>query len=140
MDSTSNILKNLSSMGEAAYTRVVQKYADSVRLPNETSAQTFSRVFSAPDAEGRAIRNAWLISKGAVAVDDADDVADAVADDDREDGGPSSLEWLQRLADKLRAQHPEWTREKCFTKVYTDPAYAHLAKRERASSLRKLYR
>jgi hypothetical protein len=141
MDSTSNILKNLRDMGEASFTRVIQKHADSVKLPGETSAMAFNRVFTSPDAQGRAIRNAWLISKGTVAADDGDGVADAVADDDdREDGGPSSLELLQRLADKLRAQHPEWSREKCFTAVYTDPQFAHLAKRERAQSMRKLMR
>jgi hypothetical protein len=46
---TTRILKNLRRMGEVGAYELIQKYADSVRQPSETSAMAFSRVFCAND-------------------------------------------------------------------------------------------
>jgi hypothetical protein len=137
-DMDTNIIKTLRSMTEAEYTACVVKAAKA-QYPQLSEARAFSKLFEDSGPEGIAIRRAWRIVKGD---DVADDDADAAAADDadREDGGPSSLELLQRLADRLRAEHPEWTREKCFTAVYTDPSNIALAKRERLQSMNKLMR
>jgi hypothetical protein len=58
-----DINKTLREVGEHGFSKMIQKYADSVRLPNETQAHAFTRVFTSDDSEGQAIRRAWQIAK-----------------------------------------------------------------------------
>jgi hypothetical protein len=142
----------IRSLGEHGFTRVIQKYADTVRLPNETSAQAFNRVFTSDDAEGQAIRKCWQIAKGTVVADsserqyglgDSIGVESGPLDPDEYDGADEritddanadAMALLERLADKLRQRNPGMSKAQSFTRVYTDPQYAHLAKRERAQN------
>ena len=62
MDSSTRIEKNLRAMGEAAYTKIVTDYAKK-QFPELTREQAFSKVFTAEDAEGQAIRRCWQLAK-----------------------------------------------------------------------------
>jgi hypothetical protein len=142
MSSNERILKNISTMGEAAYAAAVQKYADSVKRPGETSAMAFSRIFCGTDAESIAIRKFWQVAKqgggdGALSASEYDD-ADAELQDDAEDDRDSALRLLEQLADKLRSRNPSLSKAAAFTAIYCDPQYAPLAKRERAASMRRI--
>ena len=71
------------------------------------------------------IRRAWQISKqGPHNDDEAADEAEGVEDD--------ALEELEELAQQERRRCPQLSKQQAFTKVYTDPANAKLAQRERA--------
>jgi hypothetical protein len=143
-------LRKISALGEHHFAGVIQKHADSVRLPGETSAQAFARVFTADTEEGRAIRTLYQVAKqGSVydramdrapltpdeAQDEGEEVVDDALDDERD-----PMELLERLAAALRARDSKLTKQQAFAKVYTDPANAHLVRRERTRSLAKLYR
>jgi hypothetical protein len=135
MESTTRILKNVRSMGEAEYTRIVTNYAKQ-QYPELTRERAFAKVFEAPDGEGRAIRTAWLIAKGGSIASgplDADEAGDegrgVVADalDDEAD----ALAELERLTVEVRRRDPSLTKAQAFAKVYQDPDNARLAQRER---------
>jgi hypothetical protein len=64
MSNTETILKKARALGEHGVTAMIQKYANSVKLPGETSAQAFTRVFLEDSGEGRAMRTIHAISKG----------------------------------------------------------------------------
>jgi hypothetical protein len=134
---TEAILKNARRLGEHGVFALIQKHADSVKRPGETSAQAFTRVFLEDSAEGKALRNLHQIAKG----DDGPlspaqyDDADAEITDDAND---EALALLERLADKLRQRSPGMTKAAAFTAIYTDPQYAPLAKAERTSAMRKI--
>jgi hypothetical protein len=156
MSSTTTILKSARALGEHGVTALIQKHADSVRLPNETSAQAFVRVFTADDATGKALRYVHSVAKGVVTADSPDglgrsegvrsgalsasayDASDAELEDSAEDDRDSALALLEQLADKLRAKRPELSKAAAFSKVYCDPANVALAARERAQSRRRL--
>jgi hypothetical protein len=128
-----NMTKTLREVGEHDFTKMIEKYAKTVH-PTLTREQAFTKVFTEDSDAGRAIRSAYQIAKQGVADDDDDedeDQRDGGGDDSR-NGADDPLELLNRLAASLRREHPEWSREKCFAAVYTDPQYASLAKRERA--------
>jgi hypothetical protein len=129
MDSTTRMLKNVRSMGEHAYTRLVGDYAKRL-YPDLSRERAFTKVFEAPDAEGQAIRHFWQISKqGSNAPlddDEAADEAEGVEDD--------ALEELKELAAEERRRNPKLTKAQAFAKAYTDPANAKLAQRERAQN------
>jgi hypothetical protein len=116
----------LREVGEAGFTKMIQKYADTVRQPGETSAQAFNRVFSEDSPQGVAIRKCWQVSKQG-AEPDVDDERD---DDDDDD----ALDELERIAAEVRRCNPNLTKAQAFTKAYTDPANAKLAQRERRAN------
>jgi hypothetical protein len=134
MSSTATILKTARRLGEAGVFAVIQKYADSVRLPNETSAQAFTRIFLADTAESQALRYLHSVAKG------VDEPSGFTADpDERDDAdGDDAMDELERLAAEERRRDPSLTRAKAFTRVFVDPANASLAKRERMQSMRKI--
>jgi hypothetical protein len=119
--------KNVRAMGEHAYTAIVQKYASGNRLPNETAAQAFTRVFTEDSDEGRAIRKFWQISKQGMPAEPSDD-------DERDGDDSDALEELNRLAEAERRRENGMSKAAAFTKIYCDPANARLAQRERAQN------
>ena len=123
MDSTTRMLKNVRSMGEHEYTRIVGDYAKRL-YPELTRERAFVKVFTSDDAEGRAIRHFWQISKQAPLDDEPVDDADEEDED--------ALAELETLAAEVRRRCPTLTKAQAFTKAYTDPANAKLAARERA--------
>jgi hypothetical protein len=126
MDSSTRILKNVRSMGEAAYTKVVTDYAKR-QFPELTRERAFAKVFGAPDGEGLAIRRAWLISKG---VDLPSDARDEPSDDTDDTGdGFDALAKLEALGAEVRKRNPQLTKAQAFTKAYADNP--ELAARER---------
>jgi hypothetical protein len=156
MTNTSALLKTLRSMTEAEYVGVVTEAARK-QYPELSAPRAFAKVFEDPGPEGKAIRAAWAITKGQSIVgadsaeldyrakprsrgvrggpltEDETDEADSEIMDD-------ALEELDALAEKERRRNPGMTKAAAFAKVYCDPQHAHLAKRERSQSLRKLYR
>jgi hypothetical protein len=122
--------KTLRSVGEHGFSKMVQKYADSVRQPNETQAQAFTRVFSEDSEQGLTIRKFWQVSKGA---DLPSDARDEPSDDERDDGDDDTdaLEELETLAREERRRNAGMSKAVAFAKIYTDPANARLAQRER---------
>jgi hypothetical protein len=141
-------LRKIAALGEHHFAGVVQKHADSVRLPGETSAQAFTRVFMADTEMGQAIRTLYQVAKqgsiydrAPLDPDEAADEAEGVVDDALDDeSSRDPMELLERLAAALRARDSKLTKQQAFAKVYTDPANAGLVKRERTRSLAKLYR
>jgi hypothetical protein len=133
----------LREVGEHGFSAMVQKYADSVRRPNETQAQAFNRVFSADDAEGLAIRKCWRISKGVVPADAAEreygrgrsvGYASGALDDDEaaeeaEGVEDDALEELEELAADERKRNPRLSKAQAFAKAYS--AHPEIAARER---------
>jgi DNA polymerase sigma len=121
--------KNVRSMGEHAYTKIVQKYASSVRLPNETPSMAFSRIFCEDSDEGRAIRKLWLLSKG----DDNphDPLNEPDDEDERDDDDSDALDALNALGEQERRRNPKLTKQQAFAKAYADnPALAAKERRQ----------
>jgi hypothetical protein len=114
-----DMTKPLREVGEAGFTRMIEKYSKTVH-PTLTKEQAFTKVFLADDDEGRAIRHAWQIAKQSIA-------ADEPSDDD-------ALDELETLAAEERRRNPKLSKAQAFAKVYTDPANARLASRERAAN------
>ncbi len=124
MTSTARILKNLRSMGEAEFVKIVTDHARTVH-PTLTKEQAFTKVFTAADSEGQAIRRCWLIAKG-------QDIASGPLDEPiTDDDDADALDELNELAEQERRRNPGMSKAVAFTKVYTDPANAALAQRER---------
>jgi hypothetical protein len=121
-----NMNKTLRAVGEAGFTRMIEKYAKTVH-PTLTKEQAFCKVFLADDAEGAAIRRAWLVSKQGIPAGALDEPTD---DDDDE----NALDELNELAAEERRRNPKLTKAQAFAKAYTDPANAKLAQRERAQN------
>jgi hypothetical protein len=130
--STATVLKNIKAMGEHGVTKLIQKYADSVKLPGETSAQAFTRVFTADTDEAKALRYVHAVSK------DADYPRDPDFEDDRDADDEAALDELERLAEAERRKNPKLSKAQSFTKVFTDPANSRLAQRERRQAMRKI--
>jgi hypothetical protein len=120
MSSTQRILKNVQDMGEHEYTRIVQKYANTVRQPNETPARAFARIFNEDSDEGRAIRRMWQISRR-TPLDVAGPGAEGkkVIDDARDDES-DALDELERLTIARQKRDPSLTKAQAFAKAYTD--------------------
>jgi hypothetical protein len=129
MNDTQTILKNLRSMGEHQFSKILGDYARQVH-PTLPAAVAFAKIFTEDSPEGIAIRRAWLISKGqglaATSALDESDVDDA---NDEIEGG--ALERLEELAAEERRRNPGMSKAAAFSKVYIDPANARLAQRER---------
>jgi hypothetical protein len=125
-----NINKTLRAVGEHGFAKMIQKYANSVRLPNETQAQAFTRVFTSDDSEGQAIRRAWRVSKG----DDNphDPLNEPDDEDEREDEDDTdALAELEELGAEERRRNPKLSKAQAFTKAYTDnPALAAKERRQ----------
>ena len=117
--------KTLRSVGEAGFTKMVEKYAKTVH-PTLTREQAFTKVFTSDDDEGRAIRRAWQIAKGQGIPAGA---LDEPSEDDDEEG--DALDELNELAAEERRRNPGMSKAVAFSKIYTDPANAKLAQRER---------
>lgn len=106
----------------------IQKYASANRLPGESAAQAFSRVFSADNDEGLAFRKAVAVCKGATleplmvggaAAQDVNDPKDALAQ-------------LNRLAEEQRRRSPELTLAQSFARVYSERPDLASAERRQA--------
>jgi hypothetical protein len=122
MDSTTRILKNVSSMGELEYTRIISDYAKTV-YPSLSRERAFAKVFEDPDSIG--IRRLWQVAKGQV-------VADEPNDDDEADD-TDALDELNKLAEQERRRSGT-SKAVAFSKVYCDPANVELVKRERRAN------
>ena len=70
--------KTLREVGEAGFTRMVEKYARTVH-PELTRERAFTKVFTEDSDEGRAIRRAWQISKQGAPLDDDEAAEEAAA-------------------------------------------------------------
>jgi hypothetical protein len=127
MSSTDTILKNAAALGEHGVFQIIQKHADAVRRPGESSAQAFTRVFTEQTNEGEALRMIYQHAKGqGIAASNDVSAGDSDADDDTD-----ALALLEELAAALRRQRPELTKAAAFAKVYCDPNNARLAAKER---------
>ena len=122
-----NMDKTLREVGEAGFTKMVEKYAKTVH-PTLTKEQAFCKVFLDDSDEGRAIRRAWQISKGQGIA------AGALDEPSEDDDDESALAELNELAAEERRRNPKLTKQAAFTKVYTDPANASIAQRERRAN------
>jgi hypothetical protein len=91
------------------------------RHPELTREQAFSKIFTADDVEGRALRRAWQISKGQVPTEPTDE----------DDGDENALDELNTLAEQERHRNPGMSKAAAFAKIYTHPANASIAARER---------
>lgn len=97
-----------------------------------------------PEVEGATIQKAYRGDK--TAVDKILDVVKALTaqvkaaglfkeiGDGRDGGSNSAYNELVAKAEELRKKDPNLTKEQAFSKVYSDPANADLAKRERAEN------
>ena len=120
-----------ATISEHKFTAAVTDYAKAQALPGESSAKAFSRIFAGDDDVGLVLRKAHQIVKatmtltptyvGATEATDVNDPTDA-------------LEQLQALAERLRASMPALSKAQAFAKVYSDPANAALALRERSQN------
>jgi hypothetical protein len=142
MTSNQRFLKNLRHMGEHGMTAFIQKHADSVRLPSETSAQAFTRIFTDAGPEGVALRTLYDYAK-ANASNEAEDVVDEAEAERRrrrrmvdDQDGDEAMETLELRAAALRKTDPTMTKEQAFTKAYL--GNPELAARERRAAMRKL--
>jgi len=115
--------KAIADLGEHGYTTLIQKFASNNKLPNETAAQAFVRIFSEDTPQGLAIRKCWLLSKGQSIADDPDDDADR----DNEDDADAMAE-LEALAEAER-KRTGMSKAVAFSKVYS--ANPELAAKER---------
>jgi hypothetical protein len=95
-------------------TAIIQKFASNNRLPNESAAQAFVRIFSEDSPQGLAIRKCWLLSKGQSIITDDDDDARNNNDDD------DAMEELEALAAAERERKPSLTKAAAFSKVYAE--------------------
>lgn len=109
MNSTERIEKNLRAMGEHEYTKIIGNCAKKL-YPELTREQAFSKVFTAEDAEGQAIRRCWQIAKQG---GDSDEVA--AAEDDE-----NALDELNALAADEKRRDPKLTKAQAFAKAYSD--------------------
>ncbi len=129
MGSTAKVLRNLKSMGEAEFVRITTDVAKK-QFPELTRERAFSKLFTADDSEGRALRAAWRISKqGGVASSPLDEPSDTDDETDEE-----ALAKLEALAEAERRRNPGMTKAVAFSKVYCDPANARLAQAERRAN------
>ncbi len=126
---TATILKNIKTMGEHEFTRIITVFAKK-QYPELTPERAFSKVFTGDNAVSQAIRTLHGVAKSAP-LRKTDETWDADADE-REDDEADPLQLLEQLADALRRKRPELSKAHAFTAIYTDPQYAPLAKRERA--------
>jgi hypothetical protein len=115
MSSTETIIKSLRSMGEGGFTKLITSYAKTVH-PTLTREQAFTKIFTANDDEGKAIRCAWLISKGQVVTGESSDDDDARDNDDDSD----AMEELNALAEAERRRKPSLSKAQAFAKVYSE--------------------
>jgi hypothetical protein len=123
-DMDTRMVKNVKAMGEAEYTRIVGDYAKRLH-PELTRERAFAKIFIEDSDEGRAIRKMWQVSKEGDLESDGRDDAPTVEDDE------DAMEELERLAEQQRRRENGMSKAAAFTKVYTDPANAKLAQRER---------
>jgi hypothetical protein len=115
-----NIVKALSRVGEAEYTRIVADYAKTIH-PELSRERAFIKVFEADDAEGRAIRRAWQIAKQGAPLDPDDAKAEGRrVIDDALDDDDDALARVERLAIEEHRRNPKLTKAQAFTKAYTD--------------------
>ena len=117
-----------SRLTEHEISDLIFKHAQVSRRDGETPAQAFSRVFLADTDEGFDFRKAVQIAKGQMVVRPTQVGGDAAqAVDDPED----ALAQLEELADEQRRRSPQLSKAAAFAKVYSDPANAALAAKER---------
>jgi hypothetical protein len=117
-----NFTKAVAALGEHGFTKIIQNYADTVRQPNESAAQAFTRVFTEETEQGRAIRKFWAIAKNGKAADVSDD-------DEADDETRDAMEELETLTAQERKRNPRLSKAQAFAKVYSDNP--ELAARER---------
>jgi hypothetical protein len=156
MSNVQSFTKAIANLGEHKYTSIIQKFASNNKLPNETAAQSFVRIFTEDSAQGLAIRKFWQVSKGTVvqadgpereygrgrsvgvqtraldpdeAGEDSEAIVDAAVDDERD-----ALAELEDLAVAEQRRNPRLSKSQAFAKIYTDPANAALAQRERLAN------
>jgi hypothetical protein len=132
MSSISTTLKALRGMDEHTFVKIVTKAAKE-RFPALSGPQAFTKLFTSDDEAGRAIRAAHGIVKG-----EADYPRDPDFEDDRDADEESALDALNALAEQERRRDPKLSKAQSFARAYTDPANAALAKRERASAMRRI--
>jgi hypothetical protein len=123
-----HIIDHGSSISEHELTKLIGDNIE--RRSGETPAQAFSRVYTSD--EGLVLRKAVNACK---TFDQqppkvrAEPKVTAVVAGDGLTG--DALAQLEALVAELRRAHPEMSKAQAFAKVYTDPANAELAKRER---------
>jgi hypothetical protein len=115
-----DINKTLREVGEAGFTKMIERYAKTV-YPELSTPRAFAKVFEEDSAEGRAIRRCWQTSKQGATAEPSNEDED----------GDDALDELEQLAAEERKRNPGMSKAVAFSKVYTDPANASLASRER---------
>jgi hypothetical protein len=111
MDKTERMLKNVRSMGESEYVRLVTDYARK-QYPTLTKEQAFCKVFEASDSEGQATGTSGKIAQQGVDDDEAANEAEDVEND--------ALDELETLAAEERRRNPKLSKAQAFTKAYSD--------------------
>ena len=123
-----NMDKTLREVGEAGFTKMVEKYAKTVH-PTLTKSRRSRKVFTEDSDEGRAIRRAWQISKGQGIAAGA---LDEPSEDDDDEG--DALDELKELAAEERRRNPKLTKQARSRRSTRDPANASIAQRERRAN------
>ena len=100
-----------SFITEHELTEKIFEYAQHDRRPNESEAQAFARHFAGPSPEALMFRKAVAVAKSAAARPDSDD----------DEAAARAYRALQRMADRLRARHPNLSEAQSFERVFTDP-------------------
>jgi hypothetical protein len=151
----STTLKALHGMDEHTFVKIVTRAA-SAQFPALSGPQAFTKLFTADDEAGRAIRAAHAITKGQVVGSDSPEreylparsrgvesgalsgreyaASDAALEDDAEDDRFDALAALEALAERERRRNPGMSKAIAFSKVYCDPNNTRLAQLERAQN------
>ena len=112
-----------TSISEADLTVAITAYAKHV-YPDMTPDAAFAKAFAANDDTGTAFRKAVSVAKGSAII------LPVVATDDSVNDPQNALDTLQALAAE-QARRTGQPVDKCFAKVFSDPANRALAAAER---------
>jgi hypothetical protein len=118
---------NKMQLSEEQFTKLATAAAQR-DYPNDRPDQAFSKFFQSNEVVRRAhavVKGMALIIPVSVGNQDVDDPEDA-------------LEQLQELAAEQHRRQPEMSLDKCFAKIYSDPANVSLAQKERRQSRARL--
>ena len=122
-----DMTKTLREVGEAGFTQMIEKYAKTVH-PTLTKEQAFTKVFTELTTT-KAVRSAARTRSPSK----ARSMTTRPRTRPRASRTTRSKNW-KSLPQQERRRNPTLTKAQAFTKVYTDPANAKLAQRERVQN------